>query len=248
ECCGHNRLGQPCHRVSDISRTLAIPEHKNWQTPRGGSSRSMSTPLTAAQQAQQHNRTQDGKYTTKQHAEADVDLLDTGNTTMQRHYDDISEELGTDLSDYANRNASLILGQNAQHKDVMHSSEDLDQAAMLAMLEKYERDSGKGVKSARSWIDGTMRHKATRTRHGKAQWPNSVALKQYNELIATQQQQSGGEITSAEKDQIRHYLLDNWDDLNPSMVRHRPQEDFHLYTYKNTSVRMDHMNSNDGAE
>ena len=208
----------------------------------------MSTPLTAAQQAQQHNRTQDGKYTTKQHSEADVDLVTTGNTTMQRHYDDISEELGTDLSDYANRNAPLVLGQNAQHKDTMHSSEDLAQDAMLAMLEKYEKDGGKGVKSARSWINGTMRHKATRMGEGKFHWPNSVAIKQYNELIAAQQQQSGGEMTSAEKDQIRHYLLDNWDDLNPSMVRHRPQEDFHLYTYKNTSVRMDHMTGNDGAE
>src|SRR5699024_9996147 len=122
------------------------------------------------------------------------------------------------------------------------------QDAMLAMLEKYEKDSGKGVKSARSWINGTMRHKATRMGEGKFHWPNSVALKQYNELIATPQQQSGGEMTSAETDQIRHYLLDNWDDLNLSKVRHRPQEDFHLYTYKNTSVRMDHMNSNDGAE
>lgn len=34
----------------------------------------MTTPLTSAQQAQQSNRTNDGKYTTKAHSEADTDL------------------------------------------------------------------------------------------------------------------------------------------------------------------------------
>ncbi|GAA2030761.1 hypothetical protein GCM10009720_08710 [Yaniella flava] len=34
----------------------------------------MTTPLTSAQQAQQSNRTNDGKYTTKNHSEADVSL------------------------------------------------------------------------------------------------------------------------------------------------------------------------------
>lgn len=38
----------------------------------------MTKPLTQAQQAQQSNRTNDGKYTTKSHSEADIDLGLTG--------------------------------------------------------------------------------------------------------------------------------------------------------------------------
>ncbi|GAA2031152.1 hypothetical protein GCM10009720_09270 [Yaniella flava] len=44
----------------------------------------MTTPLTSAQQAQQSNRTNDGKYTTKTHSESDVNL----GPNMQQKYAD----------------------------------------------------------------------------------------------------------------------------------------------------------------
>ncbi|NWN87190.1 MAG: hypothetical protein HLX51_01390 [Micrococcaceae bacterium] len=204
----------------------------------------MTKPLTSAQQKQQSNRTGDGKYTTKSHSEADVALLAPQNT-QQDHYDNIAEELGHDPLDYARGNARAAMGMKFNRRDSAFDADDLAQESVLAVMERYQKDGGKNVGSVKSWLNRTMKNKMTRMGEGKFHWPNSVAIRQYNELISAREQEQGT-LSSGDKDKIRHHLLDNWDDINPTMKRHRPQPDFHLYTFKNTAVRLDGLEGSEG--
>lgn len=204
----------------------------------------MTKSMTSAQKKQQNNRTSDGKYTTKAHSEADVALLNP-TSAKQDYYNDISDELGRDLMDYTRRSARAVMNTKSSMRDSAHDPDDLAQETVLAVLERYEKDGGKNIGSIKSWLNRTMKNKVTRMGEGKFHWPNSVAIRQYNELIAAREQEHGT-MSSAEKDKLRHHLLENWDELNPTMKRHRPQSDFHLYTYKNTAVRLDGLVDNQG--
>lgn len=204
----------------------------------------MTKPMTQAQQQQQANRDTGGKYKNKEHSEADVALL-SPDTTQQDYYNDISDELGRDLLDYTRKNARAVMNTKSRMRDTSHDPDDLAQETVLAVLERYEKDGGKNIGSIKSWLNRTMKNKVTRMGEGKFHWPNSVAIRQYNELIAAREQ-AQGTMTSADKDKVRHHLLENWDEINPTMKRHRPQPDFHLYTYKNTTVRLDGLVDNEG--
>jgi len=204
----------------------------------------MTKPMTSAQQKQQMNRDDGGRYKNKQHSEASVSLapaLSSGDEL----YDRISEDLDNDLLTYAHNNAEAAIYSHGAERTAQRDPEDIAQDAIVAVLERYKKNDGEGVRSTKSWLNQTLKNNVTRSSEGRFHWPNSVAIRQYNQAIAEQEQKKGS-LTNVEKDKIRQNLLDNWDEINPTMKRHRPQPDFHLHTFRNTAVRLDGLSSPDG--
>lgn len=215
----------------------------------------MMQTLSAAQQAQLENRDGKGQFKTKTHSETDddADVLGlTDQTEAQKLAESYSEDeqlaesfrkfsshFDKDMVETARLYACRRLASRGDMTDPMHDADDLAQDSLVKALEAMQKKGPASINHPRKWLGTTMEYTSNRMGEGKYHWPNAVALKIYNEKIAEQEQEEGQLMTRRQKTELRDHIVENWDEVRPSMKRHRPQPDFDRHTVKSTAMRLD---------
>lgn len=225
-----------------------------------GHLRPMAQTLSAAQQTQLENRDGKGQFKSKTHGEVDDDADVLGLTAqteaqqlaesyvedeqLTESFERFSTHFDDDMVATARLYARRRLASRGDMTDPMHDADDLAQDSLVKALEQIRKKGADSIDTPRSWLNKTMKHTSNRMGEGKYHWPNSVALRIYNEKIAEKEQQQGQLMTRRQKTQLRDEIVENWDEVGPdTMKRHRPQPDFDRHTTKNTAIRLDRFDA-----
>lgn len=221
----------------------------------------MTQTLSAAQQTQLDNRDATGQWKSKTHGEVEdsTDVLGLGHRTeAQQLADDYAEDerlaesferfsshFDDDMVATAKLYANRRLASRGDMTDPMHDADDLAQDSLIKAMEQIRTKGGDSIQHPRSWLGKTMDNTSNRMGEGKYHWPNSVALSIYNKRIAEAEQEQGRQMGRAGKEEIRDHIIENWDEIRPTMKRHRPQPDFDQHTAKNTAIRLDRFDADE---